>query len=168
MSEDLKPIASETTEIIEEQSANVSEVTAEEQPVKEETVDLNNKGLKELADFFQELLDGEDVQKLHKYAESIMAAFYKTLRKEKIAAGFQAPAEAAPTDAPAETPAEAEAPAAEESAEAAPETVSVNPFAEIERGFKDLYNRYRTIRAEHTAEMEKQKEENYEKKMGLL
>jgi hypothetical protein len=171
MSEDLKPIATENTDNVEVQSANVSEVTANE-PVGEDNVDLNSKGLKELVDFFQELLDGEDVQKLHKYAESIKAAFYKTLRKEKIAAGYQAPAaevagndaaEAAPAEEAAAAPAE-EAAAAEE----APEAVSVNPFAEIERGFKDLYNRYRTIRAEHTAEMEKQKEENYEKKMGLL
>ena len=179
MSEDLKPIATENTDSVEVQSANVSEVTANE-PVGEENVDLNSKGLKELVDFFQELLDGEDVQKLHKYAESIKAAFYKTLRKEKIAAGYQAPAaDAAEAAAPEEAvepaaegvPAEAEAaaPAGEAAAPAeAPETVSVNPFAEIERGFKDLYNRYRTIRAEHTAEMEKQKEENYEKKMGLL
>ena len=89
MSEDLKPIATENTDNVEVQSANVSEVTANE-PVGEENVDLNSKGLKELVDFFQELLDGEDVQKLHKYAESIKAAFYKTLRKEKIAAAQKA------------------------------------------------------------------------------
>ena len=174
MSEDLKPVASENTEPVEMQSANVSEVTAQ-QPVGEENVDLNNMGLKELVDLFQELLEGEDVQKLHKYAESIKAAFYKTLRKEKIAAGFQAPAAPAADSAPAEAPEAAEnaaEPAADAAAEAAAEpaaeTVSVNPFAEIERGFKDLYAKYRTIRAEHTAEMEKQKEENYEKKQGLL
>ena len=61
MSEDLKPIATENTDNVEVQSANVSEVTANE-PVGEENVDLNSKGLKELVDFFQELLDGEDVQ----------------------------------------------------------------------------------------------------------
>ena len=60
MSEDLKPVASENTEPVEMQSANVSEVTAQ-QPVGEENVDLNNMGLKELVDLFQELLEGEDV-----------------------------------------------------------------------------------------------------------
>lgn len=166
MSEDLKPIAPET----EEQSATVSEVTVEQpvetaepaeareadaQPIEEETIDLNNKGLKELVDFFQNLLDGDDVQKLHKYAESIKAAFYKNLRKEKIAAGFISPESA-------EAPAEGAEPAAEN------ENVSVNPFAEIERGFKELYAKYRTIRASFAAEQEKQKEENFEKKSNLI
>jgi len=164
MSEDLKPIAPET---VEEQSATVSEVAVEQQeaevqPIEEETIELNNKGLKELVDFFQELLEGEDVQKLHKYAEPIKAAFYKTLRKEKIAAGFIAPAETAEPAAEAEA---AEQPAAEAPAD---ESVSVNPFAEIERGFKDLFAKYRTIRAEHAAELEKQREENFEQKTTLI
>ena len=51
MSEDLKPVASENPEVVEEQSAIVSEVTAQEpevvespkdEPVGEENVDLNS------------------------------------------------------------------------------------------------------------------------------
>lgn len=173
MSEDLKPIAPET----EEQSATVSEITVEQpevtaemqeadvQPIEEETIDLNNKGLKELVDFFQELLDGDDLQKLHKYAEPVKAAFYKTLRKEKIAAGFITPVE---TAEPAGEAAAGEQDAAQQADAPAEDKVSVNPFSELERGFKDLYAKYRAIRAEHAAEVEKQREENLEKKNSLI
>ena len=81
MSEDMKPIASEVAENV-EQPVVMNQET-------EEIIDYSNKGLKELVDLFQELLDKGDVQQLYKYAEGIKAAFYKTLKKEKIAAGFQ-------------------------------------------------------------------------------
>ena len=186
MSEDLKPIASET----EEQSATVSEVTVEQpaeatveqpaqatedaQPIEDETIDYSNKGLKDILDIFQDLLDGDDVQKLHKHAESLKAAFYKTLRKEKIVAGFQQAGDvSAIADVVAEdtvgVPVEDNASAdVETSGKKEDEKVSVNPFAEVERGFKDLYAKYRTIRASYIAEQEKKKEENFEKKQGLI
>ena len=149
----------------------------------EEYIDYSEKGLKELLDIFQELLDGDDVQKLYKNAEVLKACFYKTLRKEKIAAGFQPPAvapllpaaeEGEPAAEPAEgagEPAEAAPAATPDGAEETPaeaETVSVNPFAEVERGFKELYGRYRTIRARYAAELEKQREENYQVKLGII
>ncbi len=177
MSEDLKPIVPET----EEQSATVSEITVEQpaeaaagqpeeatedaQPIEEEIIDYSNKGLKDILDIFQSLIEGDDVQKLHKHAEPIKAAFYKTLRKEKIALGCQPEGEAVIGEVP-ETPAEAAVDNSEESEK--PEMVSVNPFAEIERGFKDLYAKYRAIRASYVAEQEKRKEENLEKKQGLI
>jgi hypothetical protein len=168
MSEDMKPIASEVENNVEQPV--VMNPEAETAPV-EEVIDYSNKGLKELVDLFQELLDKGDVQQLYKYAEGIKAAFYKTLKKEKIAAGFQ-PVETAV----AQQAEEAAESAAEAVAEAAPEAeavkegeeVSVNPFAEIERGFKDLYGQYKTVRGKYVQELNQKKEENYEVKSKII
>ena len=130
--------------------------------LNQEFVDYSDKGLKEIVDIFQTLLEGDDVQQLYKNAEVLKACFYKNLRKEKIAAGYQAPV----VDGTAGP--EAEAAPEGEAGENASEAVSVNPFAELERGFKELYGRYRAIRAKNTAEMEKQREENYTVKLGLI
>ena len=62
--------------------------------------------------------------KLSKEAEAIKSAFYKRLQKEKADAGLVAAevaAEPSETEEAVETPVE--------------ETVSENPFAEVERGF---------------------------------
>lgn len=168
MSEDMKPIASEVENNVEQPV--VMNPEAETAPV-EEVIDYSNKGLKELVDLFQELLDKGDVQQLYKYAEGIKAAFYKTLKKEKIAAGFQ-PVETAvaqQAEEAAESAAEAVAEAASE-AEAVKEgeEVSVNPFAEIERGFKDLYGQYKTVRGKYVQELNQKKEENYEVKSKII
>ena len=139
-----------------------SEEPKSEEPKSEGKVDFSNKGLKEIVDTFKELLDGDNMQQLYKNAEALKAAFYKNLRKEKIASGIEQPAPAAESAPAAEEAAEAkEAPAAEE-------PVSVNPFAEIERGFKDLYSQYRVRRAAYTQELEKNKEENYVAKLAVI
>ena len=174
MSEDLNPVApieEQPVEMKEEVVAATEELT-EETPVAEPTtesepeakpenakVDFSNKGLKEIVDTFKELIDGDNMQQLYKHAEALKAAFYKNLRKEKIASGIEQPAEAAgepgaETESTPETPAE--------------EPVSFNPFAEIERGFKDLYSQYKTKRAAYTQEMEKNKEENYQAKLAVI
>ena len=101
------------------------------------------------------MIDGENMQQLYKHAEAIKAAFYKNLRKEKIASGIEQPAEAA-----GEPAAETETPA--------DEPVSFNPFAEIERGFKDLYSQYKVKRTAYTQELEKNKEENYQEKLAVI
>ena len=136
--------------------------------LNQEFIDYSDKGLKEIVDIFQSLLEGDDVQKLCKEAEVLKACFYKKLRSEKIAAGYQAPVvdgTAGPEGAVVEPAAEA---TDAEGGEAVPETVSVNPFAEIERGFKDLYGQYRQIRSRNAAELEKQREENYAAKLALI
>ncbi|MBQ6437520.1 MAG: DUF349 domain-containing protein [Bacteroidales bacterium] len=130
--------------------------------LNQEFIDYSEKGLKEIVDIFQSLLEGDDVQKLCKEAEVLKACFYKNLRKEKIAAGYQA----AVVDGTAGPEGAAETPA--EEAEAASDTVSVNPFAEIERGFKELYGQYRAIRSRNAAELEKKREENYAAKLALI
>jgi len=171
MSEDLKPIAQE--EALQEQSATVSETVAANaaDEVNEETltiesepetaneeadVDYSNMGLKELVDTFQALLDEEDMQKLYKNAESIKAVFYKTLKKEKIASGIIEPqASANPLESEAEL-------------EESEESVSESPFAEVERGFKELFAQYRVRRNAYQSELEAKKEENFKVKSQLL
>ena len=164
MSEDLNPVAP-----IEEQPVEVKEEAVETtvetkvetpaEPTAEtetEKTDYSNKGLKEIVDAFKEMIDGENMQQLYKHAEAIKAAFYKNLRKEKIASGIEQPAEAAGEQPAAETEAPADEP------------VSVNPFAEIERGFKDLYSQYKVKRSAYTQELEKNKEENYQEKLAVI
>ena len=196
MSEDMKPIAPEAENSLEQpvvmtpeaESAPVEEVVAAA-AAAEEVIDYSNKGLKELVDLFQELLDKGDVQQLYKYAEGIKAAFYKTLKKEKIAAGFQPVVTAVAQKAEqagqaaaeaVEIAADAAATAAEvavEAVEAAAdedevpqegEEVSANPFAELERGFKDLYGQYKTVRVKYVQELNQKKEENYEVKSKII
>ncbi|MBR3484759.1 MAG: DUF349 domain-containing protein, partial [Bacteroidales bacterium] len=170
MSEDLNPVVPAEEQPVEIQETATVEAPVEEtaEPVAEsdpaeETPknDFSNLGLKEIVDAFKELLEGENMQQLYKHAEALKAAFYKNLRKEKIASGVMQPAQTAAPEAPA---------AGEEAApeEAAEEPVSFNPFAEIERGFKDLYSQYKTRRAAFTQEQEKNKEENYQEKLAVI
>ena len=167
MSEDLNPVVPAEEQPVEVQetaaeTVETVETVAESNPAEETPKnDFSNQGLKEIVDTFKELLEGENMQQLYKHAEALKAAFYKNLRKEKIASGLMQPAEAAVT----ETPAEGAETAPEEAAE---ETVSVNPFAEIERGFKDLYSQYKVKRAAFTQEQEKNKEENYQEKLAVI
>ncbi len=125
MSEDLNPIAPV------EQSVESVE--------QEEIIDYSNKGLKEIIDIFQDLLDTADMQQQYKHAEALKAAFYKTLRKEKIASGVEQPEEGTPS-----------------------------PFDEVERGFKELYGRYKERRNEYLKEMDLHKEENLKEKLSII
>ncbi|MBP5211098.1 MAG: DUF349 domain-containing protein, partial [Bacteroidales bacterium] len=140
MNEDLKTVAPEQEQ---EPAAPELDVVTEQ-----EDIDLSNKGLKELLDVFQDLLDKADVQRLYKYAEGIKAAFYKTLKKEKIAMGYQAPAEGEETEGG--------------------EPVSTNPFGELERGFKDLYGRYKVLRTAYLQELNSRKDENFKIKSEVV
>ncbi len=125
MSEDLNPIA----------PAGQSVESVEQ----EEIIDYSNKGLKEIIDIFQNLLETADNQQQYKHAEALKAAFYKTLRKEKIAAGLEQPEEGAPS-----------------------------PFDEVERGFKELYGKYKERRSEYLREQDIHKEENLKEKLSII
>lgn len=111
----------------------------QEQPVEQNETDYSGKGLKELVENLKDLVDGADMQKLQKEAEALKAAFYKTLRKEKVAVGGETEME-------------------EEN----------NPFAEIENVFKNLYSQYKEKKAVFTREMEKVKEENLKDKEQIV
>jgi len=121
-------------------------------------VNYSEKNLAELVRLFEELVQNEDRMKMSKEAEAIKSAFYKRLQKEKADAGLVAAEVAEPSD---ET---------EENAEQMQDTaeVSENPFAEIERGFKEIYNRYRKERAEYNRQLEKEREDNLAKKEAVI
>ena len=142
----------------EELNPEVVESAAEVMENEESTpVNYSDMSLAELADLFMELARNPERMKMNKEAEAIKSAFYKNLSKEKAAAGIVEPEV---SDAPAEDAAE-EAPAREDS-------VSENPFAEIERGFKALYNAYRKERTEYNRQLEKERENNLELKETVI
>ncbi|MFA7033116.1 MAG: DUF349 domain-containing protein [Bacteroidales bacterium] len=152
---DEEPVVEQSAET--EAETGETEVKTEsesETPAADEVPDYSNVGLKEIIDIFQGLIDGSDMQLLNKHAEGLKAAFYKTLKREKIAMGFQVPAEGS-----VEAAAEGEAPE---------QTVSVNPFAELERGFKELYNKYRAERAVFMQEQDSKKEENLKLRLEVI
>ncbi len=130
-------------------------VVAEPVETAEPAVNYSEKNLSELIKLFEELVGNEERMKMSKDAEAIKSAFYKRLQKEKADAGLVA----------AETAAEAEEAETEAPVE---EAVSENPFAEVERGFKDLYNKYKKERAEYNRQLEKEREDNLVKKEAVI
>ena len=122
----------------------------------EPAVNYSEKTLAELIRLFEELVQNEERMKMSKEAEAIKSAFYKRLQKEKAEAGLVT-ADAVP-----------ETDDAEEAEDLAEDTVSENPFAEVERGFKDLYNKYKKERAEYNRQLEKEREDNLAKKEAVI
>ena len=133
--------------------------------VKEEKTLVNyaEKTLAELTGLFQELLEDIDRLKKSKEAEAIKSAFYKKLSKEKAEAGVEGAVE----EPSADEEAVEEAPvAAASQPEGEPE--KVNPFVDIEEGFKSLYLTYKKERAEYNREQEKEREENLAAKQQVI
>ena len=131
-------------------------VLAETVENAEPAVNYSEKTLAELIKLFEELVQNEERMKMSKEAEAIKSVFYKKLQKEKAEAGLVA-ADAAPeTDESEEVQAVVE------------DTVSDNPFAEVERGFKDLYNKYKKERAEYNRQLEKEREDNLAAKEAVI
>ena len=138
---------------------SVESVMAETVEMASPAVNYSEKNLAELVNLFEELVQNEERMKMSKDAEAIKSAFYKRLQKEKADAGLVAePAEVVEETEEAEV---AEAAADED-------TVSVNPFAEIERGFKEIYNTYRKERAEFNRQLEKERENNLAVKEAVI
>lgn len=132
-----------------------NEILVENSEVHDEQFpDYSAMSLKEITQIFLEMLDKGEQQELYKHAEFIKAAFYKVLKKEKIAAGLY-------IQESEEIPSEGEG--QDEAAH-----VSNNPFAEIERGFKELYSRYKSGRQSYIHNLEKTKEENLAKKTEII
>lgn len=143
-------IADEISQIVEA----LSEAASEDQIIEineEYLQDLSSKSLKDLLQIFEAIIEKGDQQEMYKYSETIKASFYKTLKREKIAAGFLEPSENH----------------TEESTEDE-SNVSVNPFAEIERGFKDLYSKYKSSRSAFLQELEHKKDENLAVKLQII
>ncbi len=107
-------------------------------------IDYSNKSLNEILTLFKEMLDRGDQQELYKNAEIIKAAFYKVLRKEKIASGEFVEIGK-------------ESPAGE-----------ANPFEEVEKAFKDLFAQCKVIRNAYSKEIQEKKEENLKEKLDII
>ena len=105
-------------------------------------IDLSDKSLNEIMSLFGQMIQEGDQQKLYKYAEPIKAAFYKVLRKEKIASGMFV--------------------------EIGKAEQQVNPFEDVEKAFKDLYSAYKVSRASFNQEMQTKKEENLAEKLSII
>ena len=121
----------------------------------EAVVNYSEKNLSELVKLFEELVQNEDRMKMSKEAEAIKAAFYKRLQKEKADAGLVVEV----ADETAET----------EDAQAAEDVPATdNPFVEIERGFKEIYNSYKKERAEYNRQLEKERENNLAQKEAVI
>lgn len=129
--------------------------TTTENELNNNNTDYSQKSLMELIQAFQEMIDRGDQQEMYRTADVIKAAFYKVLKKEKIAIGFQVPSEE-------------EIVIPETTVEGEDNQVSVNPFAELERGFKSLYSHYKSLRAGYVQTLERQKEENLIQKSKIL
>lgn len=146
-------------ESIEQQ--NPAEERIESQEVVDSAMefpDFSTKTLKEITEIFQQLLGKGDQQELYKYADALKTAFYKILKKEKIAAGvFETPAVAVEKN---QSEGEGNGNDLEQ--------VFANPYVEIERGFKEMYASYRQSRAEYLRNLENTKEENLKKKLQII
>ena len=113
-----------------------------------ETVEATT--LAELVQLFEKLACDEDRMAKYKEAEAIKAAFYKRLHKEKAEAGMSA------------------SEIVESEEDSAEDAVSENPFIEIERGFKSLYNKYKAERAEYNKVLDKEREDNLAAKEAVI
>lgn len=151
MSEEIIPDVVVTSDVPETVENIIVEETAEN------VANYSEMTLAEIIRLFEVLIEDEERMKKSKEAEALKSAFYKKLQKEKFDAGLTA------TDiVPAEQPAE------EQEVEEVAEAVSENPFAEIEKGFKELYNRYRKEKAEYNRQLEKERETNLAAKEQVI
>ena len=146
MSEEMNPdvIASDVPETVE----TVETVMTEENV--ESAVNWSEKTLAELVHAFEELVRNEERMKMSKDAEAIKAAFYKRLIKEKAEAVI------------------AVAEVQEEMPESEGEDAASNPFTELEKGFKELYNDYKKERAVYNRQLEKEREDNLAMKEAVI
>ncbi len=140
-------------------------VTSDVLENEEPAVNYSALSLAELAEMFQKLAVSEDRMKRSKEAEAVKSAFYKRLLKEKAEAGSTTDVQE-PGGTEEDVTEQEESSAEEQSAAAG--TVSENPFDEIERGFKALYNAYRKEKAEYNRQQEKEREHNLELKQAVI
>ena len=121
--------------------------------VAEPAVNYSEKNLAELVRLFEDLVQNEERMKMSKEAEAIKSAFYKRLQKEKAEAGLTVTEVVEDVD---------------EAAEVVEENVNENPFTEIERGFKEIYGKYKKERAEYNRQLEKEREGNLALKEAVI
>ena len=165
MSEELKPGAETTPDVLEnamtEATENKVENVASEQEIENEQVaDYSDMTLAELSQLFEKLAGSDDRMAKSKEAEAIKAAFYKKLSKEKASAGLGVSEENASEDATEEN--------VKPESESENEKETLNPFAALENGFKAIYMKYKKERAEYNKKVEAEREDNLAKKRAVI
>lgn len=150
---------------------------------EEELKSLSSKSLKEIVDAFRKLVENGDIMELNRQAEYIKATFYKVLKEEKIASGYHVVPgtpdymSAQEADLHEDLPEERLSGTEEVEMAVQPDTeadtdvdntVSVNPFVEIERAFKELYASYKGRRAVYFQNLEKEKQANLDRKLEVI
>lgn len=165
MSEELKPGAETTPDVLEnamtEATENKVENVASEQEIENEQVaDYSDMTLAELSQLFEKLAGSDDRMAKSKEAEAIKAAFYKKLSKEKASAGLEVSEENASEDATEEN--------VKPESESENEKETLNPFAALENGFKAIYMKYKKERAEYNKKVEAEREDNLAKKQAVI
>lgn len=103
-----------------------------------ETIDYSTLSITELLTEFEKLIEAEDKTEMHKNADIIKSCFYKLLRK----------------DQPVEN--------------GDPDTAAQVPDSPEEKAFKQLYARYKVLRADLLRSIEQQKERNLEEKLAII
>lgn len=165
MSEELKPGAETTPDVLEnamtEATENKVENVASEQEIENEQVaDYSDMTLAELSQLFEKLAGSDDRMAKSKEAEAIKAAFYKKLSKEKASAGLEVSEENASENATEEN--------VKPESESENEKETLNPFAALENGFKAIYMKYKKERAEYNKKVEAEREDNLAKKQAVI
>lgn len=165
MSEELKPGAETTPDVLEnamtEATENKVENVASEQEIESEQVaDYSDMTLAELSQLFEKLAGSDDRMAKSKEAEAIKAAFYKKLSKEKASAGLEVSEENASENATEEN--------VKPESESENEKETLNPFAALENGFKAIYMKYKKERAEYNKKVEAEREDNLAKKQAVI
>lgn len=103
-----------------------------------EPIDYSTLSMAELLAEFEKLIEAEDKTEMHKNADIIKSCFYKLLRKDQPAENGDTPAEVQVQESPEET------------------------------AFKQLYARYKVLRADLLRSIEQQKERNLEEKLAII
>ena len=165
--------AQENLDLLEENNLEENnEETVGENIVADEAdrPDYSALSLNEIIVMFRQMLERADQMEMYKMADVLKASFYKALKRERIAAGCPVQentvletrtgdkqehndASADAGDVPADmsgTQSDAQTEAIADEAE----EISNDPFAEVERGFKELYAQYKASRAKYIQEQE--------------
>jgi len=103
-----------------------------------EPIDYSTLSMAELLAEFEKLIEAEDKTEMHKNADIIKSCFYKLLRKDQPSENGDTPAEVQVQESPEET------------------------------AFKQLYARYKVLRADLLRSIEQQKERNLEEKLAII
>lgn len=113
--------------------------------------DYSSLRLGDIAALLEKLVEQEDHTELYKKAESLKAAFYRTLHREKLQLLSVQQNEDILEEKDVEVPNE-----------------NLKPFVDLENRFKSAFQKYKSFMAVTRREQEAEREENYSKKQQII